>query len=124
MARFDVTEETREPVLEWLKERSQFSIWFTSLVTACFVVLTVFGNKPGFDSGGQQCLSAALLLMLLAILCNFVCVWSIPGWRLRIAIQQIHHTRRMYLEIAVCTWIAVVLFVAGLTLGMLGNLAA
>ncbi len=124
MAMFEINEKTKEPVLEWLKERSAFNVWFTSLATGSFLILEIFGNKPGFETTGQQCLTAALILMLISVLCNFVCVWSIPGWRLKIATDQIQNTQRMYTEIAITTWVGVVLFVMGLALGLMGNLAA
>jgi hypothetical protein len=43
-----IDDGNREAVLDRLKDRNHFHTWFTSLITGSFVVLTVFGSKPGF----------------------------------------------------------------------------
>ncbi|HEX2546602.1 MAG TPA: hypothetical protein VHL79_17095 [Ramlibacter sp.] len=73
-----IDDQNRPYVVEWLRDRSSFHSWFSSLVTGSFVVITLFGAKPNFTTADGGVLSLAVLLMLLALLCNLVCVWSIP----------------------------------------------
>lgn len=117
-----IDDRNREAVIDWLKDRNHFHTWFTSLVTGSFVVLTVFGNKPGFEDPSQTVLSIALVLLLVAVLCNLVCVWSIPSWKFRVRAQLIADATRMRRELAITAWIGVVCFVSGLTLGFIGNM--
>jgi hypothetical protein len=117
-----IDDGNREAVLDWLKDRNHFHTWFTSLITGSFVVLTVFGSKPGFSDPGRTVLSIALILLLVAVLCNLVCVWSIPSWKFRVRTQLITHAARMRSELAITAWIGVICFVSGLTLGFIGNM--
>lgn len=80
-----IDDANRASVVEWLRDRSAFHTWFSSLITGSFVILTVFGSKPGFSTPSGVVLSIAVVLMLLALLCNLVCVWSIPSWKFRVA---------------------------------------
>jgi hypothetical protein len=41
-----IDDKNRAFVTEWLRDRSAFYTWFSSLITGSFVLLTVFGNKP------------------------------------------------------------------------------
>ena len=117
-----VTDANREHLVEWLKDRSQFNIWFVSIITASFMGLTFFGDKPGFENMQQTYLAVALLLLLASLILNFTSAWSIPTWRLKLASGQIQNAARMYYELATISWIAVFLFVAALTLGFISNL--
>jgi hypothetical protein len=117
-----IDDANREAVLDWLKDRNHFHTWFTSLITGSFVVLTVFGSKPGFSDPGRTVLSIALILLLVAVLCNLVCVWSIPSWKFRVRTQLITDATRMRSELAITAWIGVICFVSGLTLGFIGNM--
>lgn len=85
-----ITEQNRAFVVEWLRDRSSFHSWFSSLVTGSFVFITVFGSKPSFTSVGGCILSVALILLLFALLCNLVCVWSIPSWKYRVSTGHRH----------------------------------
>ncbi|MFT5220910.1 MAG: hypothetical protein ACI9LO_000989 [Planctomycetota bacterium] len=69
-----ITEANEEFIIEWLNDRKEFHKWFTSLIIGTFVLLTIFGNKPGFASIAPVFLTSAVVLMLLALLCNLVCV--------------------------------------------------
>ena len=119
-----VTEQNRQFVVEWLRDRSAFHSWFSSLVTASFVVITIFGSKPNFSSVGGYILSVALMLLLFALLCNLVCVWSIPSWKYRVSTGIVTDAARMRRELAITAWLGVIAFVSGLTLGVIGNSAA
>lgn len=117
-----INDSNRDAVLDWLRDRSHFHTWFTSLIVGSFVVLTVFGNQPGFNDIGSIFLSLALILLLISVLCNLVCVWSIPSWKYRVKTGILKDARGMRLELAVTAWIGVISFVCGLTLGFIGNL--
>jgi hypothetical protein len=119
---FQLTDANREHFVEWLKDRAQFSIWFVSVITASFMGLTFFGKKPGVEDPQALYLLVALALLLLSLVLNFVNAWTIPTWRLRIATGTLARATRMYYELATITWIAVILFVVGLTLGFAGNM--
>lgn len=119
-----ITDLNRSFVVEWLRDRSAFHTWFSSLITGSFVVLTVFGNKPGFATPGGVVLSLAVGLLLLALLCNLVCVWSIPSWKFRVSTGALASATGMQRELAITAWLGVIAFVCGLTLGFIGNLPA
>ena len=117
-----ISKHNKEALLEWLKDRSQFHIWFTTLIVGSFIILTVFGNKPGFTNISEIFLSASLICLLLSVLCNLVCVWSIPGWKYRVSTGVITDSRRMRRDLSITAWIGVISFVSGLTIGFVGNL--
>jgi len=116
-----IDDRNRAFVLEWLRDRSAFHTWFSSLITGSFVVLTVFGNKPGFNTPSGIFLATAMVLLLLSLLCNLVCVWSIPSWKYRVGVGQLKDGTAMRRELAITAWIGVIAFVCGLTLGFIGN---
>ena len=117
-----ITKHNKTAVVQWLKDRSQFHAWFTTLIVGSFIILTVFGNKPGFGDIGEVFLTVALVLMLLSIICNLVCVWSIPSWKYRVSTGILTDAGKMRLELAITAWIGVISFVSGLTMGFIGNL--
>ena len=115
-----ITEANRQCVVEWLRDRSAFHSWFSSLVTGSFVVVTVFGSKPSFSTVSGCFLSVALVLMLFALLYNLVCVWSIPNWKYRVSTGIVTDATAMRRELAITAWLGVIAFVSGLTLGVIG----
>jgi len=117
-----ITPDNQAHLIDWLDDRKDFHKWFTTLIIGSFVLLTIFGNKPGFGSIGPVFLSAAMIAMLLSLLCNLVCVWSIPGWKLKIRTGVATRGRELQLELGIAAWIGVLSFVVGLTLGFIGNL--
>lgn len=118
-----ITEQNRPFVVEWLRDRSAFHTWFSSLVTGSFVVITVFGSRPNFSSVSGSVLSVALVLLLFALLCNLVCVWSIPSWKYRVSTGILTDATSMRRELAITAWLGVIAFVSGLTLAVIGNSA-
>lgn len=120
---FSIIDDAKRPfVTEWLRDRSAFHTWFSSLIIGSFVVLTVFGNKPGFGSPSAVVLSVAVGLLLLSLLCNMVCVWSIPSWKFRVSTGVLQDATAMRRELAITAWIGVIAFVCGLTLAFIGNM--
>jgi hypothetical protein len=120
-----VIDDAKRPfVTEWLRDRSAFHTWFSSLVTGSFVVITIFGSKPGFGTPGAVFLSIAVVLLLLSLLCNLVCVWSIPSWKYRVSTGALQDATAMRLELSITAWIGVISFVCGLTLAFIGNMPA
>lgn len=119
-----VDDKIRPFVVEWLRDRSAFHIWFSSLITASFVVVTVFGNKPELTTPSGAFLAVAVALFLLALLANLVCVWSIPSWKFRVSTGALTDVTAMRRELMLTAWVGVVTFVCGLTLAFIGNLPA
>ncbi len=117
----EITDVNRQFVVEWLRDRSAFHTWFSSVVTGSFVLITVFGNKPSFTGPGGVFLVIALALLVLSLLANLVCVWSIPNCKYRVSVGIVSNSRRMQCELAITAWIGVVSFVAGLTFAFIGN---
>lgn len=117
-----IDDSNRDAVVDWLTDRSHFHTWFTSVITGSFVGFTVFGTKPGFGDIAQIFLSVSLMLLLFSVLCNLVCVWSIPSWKFRVRTHLITNSARMRWELAVTAWLGVLCFVIGLTLGFIGNI--
>ena len=118
----EINDGNRDAIVEWLNDRSHFHTWFTSMIIGSFVVLTVFGNKPVYESIGSIVLSGALILLLFSVLCNLVCVWSIPTWKFRVTTCEITDANPMKRELAITAWAGVIAFVAGLTFGFIGNI--
>lgn len=117
-----IDEGNRSFVVEWLRDRSAFHTWFSSVITGTFVVLTVFGNKPGFSTPGGTVLAIAIALLVLALLANLVCVWSIPSWKFRVATGAITDGGAMRRELTWTAWSGVLAFVCGITLAFIGNM--
>ncbi len=117
----EITDVNRQFVVEWLRDRSAFHTWFSSVVTGSFVFITVFGNKPSFTGPGGVFLVIGLALLVLSLLANLVCVWSIPGCKYRVSVGIVTNFRSIRRELDIVAWIGVVSFVAGLTLAFIGN---
>lgn len=98
---FNIDESNKEAVLIWLDDRKDYHKWFTTLIIGSFVVLTVSGNEPGFGSIGAISLTISLALLLFSILCNLVCVWSIPSWKFKVKTNAFNDGRRLQLELAI-----------------------
>jgi hypothetical protein len=117
----EINKDTPDAVIEWLKDRSSMLVWFTSIITGSLVVLTVFGKKPGFESIEEILLSISLLLMFVAILCNLICVWQIPKWKLGIRLGMVSDGRKMTLDLEITSWLSLTAFLAALVLAAVGN---
>ena len=115
-------QQHRDAIIQWLDDRRDFHKWFASIITGSFIVLTVFGNKPGFTSVSQQFLTIALVFLLLSILSNLVTLWSIPSWKIMFKINTLDNASFMRRDMRITTWFGVVCFLAGLTLGLIGNM--
>lgn len=80
-----IDDSNREPVVERLRDRSAFHSWFSSLATGSFVVIPVFGSKPGFS------------IVLLAVAALFAPVaHSGAGWTDYAKIAELVPTARHY----------------------------
>ena len=117
----EINDKNAGPIVEWLKERNDVFIWLTSLITGSLVLLTLFGKKPGFNNINEIALSTSLLLMFLSVLCNLICVWQIPKWKLAIRTGLLSNGRRMALDLEITSWVSLVLFLAALVLAAIGN---
>ena len=113
--------EKKKAIIEWLKDRKEFHVWFASINTASFAIFSLFGNDPGFETVSQVFLSVALMFFLLSILANLVILWSIPSWKIIFQLDALTNASRMRWNFRITTWIGVVSFLAGLTLGFIGN---
>lgn len=120
----DINDTNREHVVEWLRDRSAFHSWFSSLVTGSFVIISVFGSKPSFSTPGGVLLSTAIALLILSLLANLVCVWSIPSWKYRVNTGALSNATAMRRELSITAWFGVIVFVSALTLGFIGNMPA
>jgi multisubunit Na+/H+ antiporter MnhB subunit len=119
-----IDDTTRPHVVEWLRDRSAFHSWFSSLVTGSFVIITVFGSKPGLATPEGVVLAIAVALLLLSLLANLVAVWSIPSWKFRVSAGALKNGTVMRRELAITAWFSVIAFVGGLTLGFIGGMPA
>ena len=117
-----INENNRDAVLDWLRDRSRFHTWLTTLILGSFIVLIVFGNRPGFDDIGAVSQTVSLVLLLISVLCNLVCVWSIPSWKYKVKTGSLKDARGMRLELAFIAWVGVISFICGLTLVFIGYL--
>ncbi len=117
-----IDDSNRPYVIEWLRDRSAFHSWFSSLVTGSFVVITVFGSKPGFSTPSGIMLTISVVLLIFSLLANLVCVWSIPSWKYRVSTRAIIDARSMRLELTITAWLGVISFVSALTIGFIGNM--
>lgn len=113
----------RAALVEWLDDRRDFHKWFASIITGSFIILTVFGNKPGFETVSQQFLTVALVLLLLSVLSNLTTLWAIPSWKIMYKINILGNASFMRRDMRITTWFGVVCFLAGLTLGLVGNMS-
>jgi len=116
-----ITKDNRKYLVEWLNDRSSFHAWFSSLIIGSFVVISVFGENPDFATPAGIMLSVSVILFLFALLCNLVCVWSIPSWKYRVSTKIIQRSDGMRKELAITAWLSVIAFVCGLTLSVIGN---
>jgi hypothetical protein len=119
-----ITDQNRPQVLEWLRDRSAFHVWLSSLVTGSLVVSTIFGSRAGLSGVTERVLAVAAVLMLFSLVCNLVCVWSIPSWKYRVSTGIVTDATKLRRELAITAWLGVIAFVSGLTLGIIGNSGA
>lgn len=70
----------------------------------------------------QKFLSVALISLLIAILSNLVILWSIPSWKIIIRTGAVRSASYMRWNFRITTWTGVICFLAGLTLGFVGNM--
>ena len=119
----DITAENSEAIIDWLKDRSAVLIWFTSIITGSLMLLTLFGKKPGFNDPSSIALSISLALMFFSILCNLICVWQIPKWKLAVRTGLVSNARWMIWDIEITSWLGLVSFLGALVMAGLGNSA-
>ena len=117
-----INDDNRQAVVDWLEDRNKFHTWFSTVITGSLVAMLVFGGKPGFATPSQSFLSVAQILLLFAIVCNFVSAWSIPSWKYRVRTRLVTDSTRVRIELAINGWLAVICFVSGLTLAFIGNI--
>jgi len=117
----DITAENSEAIIDWLKDRSAVLVWFTSVITGSLTLFSLFGKKPGFNDPSSIVLSLSLLLMFFSILCNLICVWQIPKWKLAIRTGLVSNARWMMLDIEITSWLGLVSFLGALIMAGLGN---
>ncbi len=117
----EITDHNAAAVIDWLNDRSSVLTWFTSIVTGSVILLTIFGKRPGFQDLNSTILSISLLLMFFSILCNLICVWQIPKWKLAIRTGLISNGRRMVLDLEISSWLGLVSFLGALVMAALGN---
>jgi hypothetical protein len=118
---YDITEDNAEAIVHWLEERSKLHKWFTSIITGSLVLLTIFGKRPGFVNLNEIILSVSLLLMFLSVICNLICVWQIPKWKLAIRTGMVSQGRKMTLDLEITSWISLIIFLGALVLAAIGN---
>lgn len=121
---YDIASKDKDHITVWLDDRKDFHKWFTSLIVGSFVAITIFGEKPHLNDISGQMLTTSLALMLFATLCNLVCVWSIPRWKLGVNTGRTVNNFRIKVELDISAWLGVICFVTGLTISFLGNLFA
>jgi|GEM_PF-5311379 len=112
----DVTPQNRAAFLELLNDRSRFHIWLTSLITGSVVALTAFGVKPSTDTIHGIVAIGALGLLIVGILANLVCVWSIPSLKYEVSTGTVYRSAIMRWDLGVSAWLGVFSFVLGLML--------
>ena len=69
-------------------------------------------------------LAISVALLVLSLLANLVCVWSIPSWKYRVSTGALLDATAMRIELSITAWFGVVSFVSALTLGFIGNMPA
>lgn len=111
-----------DAITSWLDDRAEFHKWFTTLIVSSFVASTLFGEKPHLENIAGEMLTLSLALMLFAMLCNLVAVWSIPRWKLGVKTGRTLNNFRMKIELDISAWLGVICFVCGLTISFLSLL--
>jgi len=117
----EITEQNREHILEWLRDRNAFHVWLSSLVTGSLVLSTIFGSKAGLSGVTERVLAVAAMLMLLSLVCNLASIWTIPSWKYRVSTGIVTDATRLRRDLAITTWLGVVSFISGLTFAIIGN---
>ena len=86
--------------------------------------LHCFGKTPGFEGINEILLSVTLLLMFVSVICNLICVWQIPNWKLAIRTNRVSNGRKMTLDLEITSWISFVVFLAALVCAAIANSGA
>ena len=113
---YDIASKDKASITEWLDDRKGFHKWFTTLIVGSFAAITIFGENPHLRDLSGEMLTISLGLMLFAILCNLVCVWSIPRWKLGVNTGKTGSNFRMKIELDISAWLGVICFVSGLNI--------
>lgn len=118
---YPITEQNRPHILEWLKDRAATHVWFSILITGSFFILNAFDTAADFQTPGGTLLGIALLLFLFALMCNLICVWSIPSWKYKVATGIVTDSVRMRNELRITGWLGIIAFICGLNLIVIAN---
>jgi len=112
----------RDAIVEWLNDRRDFHKWFASLTTLCFAAYSLFGTSfTELEITQRVFMTLALVCLLFSVLTNLVILWSIPSWKIRIQIKELNNASSMRWDFRITTWVGVVCFLTGLTLGFISN---
>ena len=103
MTNSDTGDGRKRALIEWLDDRNSFHTWFSSVIVGSFVVLTAFGNQPDINTFAGRLLIIAMVALLFAIVCNMICVWSIPAWKLKLRTEENPNTAKMHRDLAITT---------------------
>ena len=106
----DITDENRPFVIEWLRYRSTFHTWFSTLVTVCFALIFLFGKKIYFFEPGGVVFFIPLVLLAFRLIVNIACFWFIPSWKYRVSVGTINDALCMRRELAITARIGVICF--------------
>ena len=110
----EIREDDIDSVVLWLEDRAVFQKWMVQIVTATFVVIIFLAGDEKASVQGVTVVS--FICMAFSIICNLICVWAIPSWKLLVRARVIRDARRLRFELAIMTWIGLTLFLAGLVL--------
>jgi len=112
----EVSDENLDAYLEFLNDRMKFHIWLTSLISGSVVIIITLGIRPGV--GDYRGITALLgfLSLLISIITNLTCIWTIPIYKLRIKTGVLRDSLPIRLDLGIAAWIGVITFFAGILL--------
>ena len=110
----EVAPEAKAATLEWLNDRAKLHIWLTSVATGGIVFLATLGPPTSVDAAPGVVKVVGLGLMLVSVLVNIVCVWSLSNWKLNLSRNTVTDGARMRFDIELTSWMAMASFFLGL----------
>ncbi len=119
-----VDDDNRAAVLKWLDDRNRFHVWITSLITGAIIFLTTLTPNLSNSSESGLPMLIGVGLMLFSVVINIICIWSLTNYSLNVSRKLVSDGTSMRVDLEIMAFIAILSFLVGLSLAVMGVVLA